>query len=213
MRRFLIKTFLLLLPLLAIAMFCEFSHGLHGTVYKYKYKSLSKHASNVQILSLGSSHSFFGIDPTQFDLRTFNAAHESQDIHFDEFIFDSFFEQMDSLQYLILPISYFSPWSVIEDQEEHWRVKYYQIYYHYPIKLSELKNRIEISSGLRLRTALQEFRLLFNKQTVTELGQGTSNKKQNRSNDWKNSGRIRALWHFYESSYSSYCNNADIPYI
>lgn len=195
MRRFIVKTLILLFPVLVIVVFCEVSHRIPDNDYKYKYRWLSLHAPEVQILSLGSSHGYFGIDPTRFDYPTFNAAHVSQDIHYDEFIFDSFFDRMDSLKCLILPISYFTPWSRLEDGQESWRVKNYYIYYHYPSVCFQPKYNLEIYSGLRPRTALYEFLGRSNHLSVTELGQGTSYKKENRSDDWKDSGIIAAKRH------------------
>ncbi|MBO4536226.1 MAG: hypothetical protein J5702_03355 [Bacteroidales bacterium] len=195
MRRFLIKTSLLLLPVLVFVVLCETGHRTADNDYKYKYRWLSEHASRVKILSLGSSHGYQGIEPDQFDDLTFNAAHVSQDLHYDEFIFNSFVDRMDSLKCLILPISYFSPWSRLEDGLEAWRVRRYHLYYHYPTSWFDPQYNLEIYSGLRPRTALREILGKSNNLYVTELGRGTRYNKKNRSDNWKDTGILAAERH------------------
>jgi hypothetical protein len=98
-------------------------------IYLYKNQYLSNNSHNIEILILGSSHSFFGINPNYFSRRAFNAAHVSQSFNYDYFIFDKYKDKMTNLKTIILPISYFSLFTTLEDGIEHWRVKYYAIYY------------------------------------------------------------------------------------
>lgn len=168
--------------------------------YKYKNKWLSANASTVQVLNLGSSHSYFGIDPTMFDLVEFNAAHVSQDLQYDHFIFNKFVDKMDSLKYLIMPISYFTPFSTLEKGDEWWRVKSYCIYYHCPYHPLEAKYNLEISTGIHpgvvVRTILGTN---SSRCYCTDLGQGTAYKLEYRDDDWKSSGQSAASRHTQKS--------------
>jgi len=51
--------------------------------YSYKKEYLDKNASQVEILFLGSSHIFFGINPKYMTRKTFSGAHNSQLLTFD----------------------------------------------------------------------------------------------------------------------------------
>ena len=74
----------------------------------YKYEYLTDNASNIKILILGSSIEEDGIRPSQFKVPTFNAAISAKPPEMDHAILLHFWEQLDSLQVLIMPLSYFS---------------------------------------------------------------------------------------------------------
>ncbi len=126
MKRFIIRTVLLIIvPLLLGIVLCEYYLRKIPNDYSYKNEWLSNNAGSIRVLNMGSSHAFYGIEPSQFSCKAFNAAHVSQSIKYDHFIFSKFVNEMDSLEVLVLPVSYgsflgFGPENGIED----WRVKY-----------------------------------------------------------------------------------------
>ena len=195
MRRYLIKTIVFLFPVLVCVVICEAMLRRVDNDYKYKNNWLSKNASSVQVLSLGSSHGYFGIDPTQFELNAFNAAHVSQDIKYDNFIFNKFVNEMDSLKFIILPISYFTPCSNLEKGIEDWRVKYYMMYYHCPYHPLNLKFHLEIADGIHPLRVLRAIQGKDDNRYCTDLGQGTQYKLASRSDNWKESGKVAAERH------------------
>ena len=90
--------------------------------YTYKNKWLTENISHVRIWTFGSSHGLYGISPKYFSKPAFNSAHVSQPLKYDAFIFDKFIERADSLEWVVLPISYFTLTSKMEDGEEWWRI-------------------------------------------------------------------------------------------
>lgn len=195
MKRFILKTILLLIPVIIGVAFSEIVPRRSDNDYKYKNNWLSENASSVQVLNLGSSHAYFGIDPTQFELMEFNGAHVSQDIHYDYFIFNKFVDKMKALEYLILPISYFTPTSNLEEGEEQWRVKSYCIYYHCPYHLFEPEYNLEIYNGIHPGVIIRTFLGWQSNRYCTDLGQGTQYKLEYRSENWKSSGATAAKRH------------------
>lgn len=195
MRRYLIKTIAILFPVLAFVVTCEVALRSVDNDYKYKNNWLSDNASTVQVLSLGSSHGYFDIDPTQFDLPAFNAAHVSQDIKYSNFIFNKFVDEMDSLRFVIFPISYSTPFTSLEGSIETWRVKYYMIYYHCPYYPYNLKYHLEIADGILLPKVIKAIRGKADNRYCSDLGQGTRYKLENRSANWKESGKEAAVRH------------------
>lgn len=171
----------LVFPLLVIATSYEYLARRIPNVYSYKNEWLSKNASSIKILNLGSSHGYFGIDPSSFNCLAFNVAHESQDLKYDHFVFSKFFDEMDSLKVLVLPISYFSFLGTgLENSEEYWRVKYYCIYYSCQYHRFELLYNSEFYNDLYFRDL--RFKDVFNSiiDKITyincdSLGKGISN--------------------------------------
>ena len=98
-------------------------------VIKYKDSYLTAHAKDIQVLILGSSHPYAGIDPDLFDKDTFNASFVSQCLQLDWQIFNKYKEELVSLETIILPIAYFSLWYKLSDSIEAWRMKDYVINY------------------------------------------------------------------------------------
>ena len=197
MKRFIIRTVLLILiPVVACAMLCEHYLRKIPNDYSYKNEWLSKNISSVRILNMGFSHAFYGIEPNLFSCKAFNAAHVSQSIKYDHFIFSKFANEMDSLEVLVLPISYssffgFGPENGIED----WRVKYYSIYYGCKYHRFKPKYNLEIYNGLQFDKVWSSILCKADHRTCNELGFGTTYKLENRSEDWKETGATAAKRH------------------
>ena len=165
------------------------------TDYKYKNQWLTENASSLEVFVLGSSHTYSGIDPTVFTRKAFNGAHMSQDLNYDEFIFRKFAPEMDSLKYLILPVSYFTPYWKLEETPDHGRVKDYMLYYKCPFHPCDLQYRLEIHDGLRPLVAMKALAGIDPKPFFTDLGQLNNYTLQLRKDNWKESGKAAAERH------------------
>lgn len=144
MKRFVVNICLFLLPV--VVFFCVLELGLRSVPNSYTYKMqwLDQHISKIKILSLGSSHGYYDINPIYFDQPAFNAAFPSQSLRYDDYILGKWIDRAESLEYVILPVSYFSLCSHLEDRDEWWRVKNYCIYCGCPYHKDELRYRTEI---------------------------------------------------------------------
>ena len=197
MKKFIIRTILLILvPLLLGIVLCEHYLRIIPNDYSYKNEWLSNNARSIQVLNMGSSHAFYGIEPNLFSCKAFNAAHVSQSIKYDHFVFLKFANEMDSLEVLVLPVSYgsflgFGPENGIED----WRVKYYSIYYGCKYHRFEPKYNLEVYNGLQFDKVRNSILCKADLRTCNELGYGTTYKLENRSEDWKESGATAAKRH------------------
>ena len=199
MKRFLIRTLAFLLPVFVFLVLCEIGLRKRMTDYKYKNLWLSEHAPTVEVFILGSSHSYSGIDPTVFSRRAFNGAHMSQDLNYDEFIFRKFAPKMDSLRYLILPISYFTPYWKLEETPDHARVKDYMLYYHCPYHPFNPQYRLEVYDGLRPLVAIKALLGIDPPRFFSDFGQLTNYTRQLRKENWKESGKTAAKRHTDQS--------------
>ena len=97
--------------------------------YSFKKNYLNTNSNNIEVLFLGSSHIYYGINPEYISRKSFNGAHISQSLNFDLAILEKYKDRCKNLKYIIIPIDYFSMYSTLENGIENWRVKNYSIYY------------------------------------------------------------------------------------
>jgi len=83
MSKFIIRTLLFSLPVLALFIVMEILLRQIPNDYLLKKKYLDNHSKEIETLILGSSHSFYGINPLYFSNNTFNASHISQSLDYD----------------------------------------------------------------------------------------------------------------------------------
>lgn len=179
MKPFLTKIILFTTILLFILGITEYLLRIIPNDYSYKDLYYKENAKNIKIWNLGSSHAYFGIDPTHFKSTAFNGAHVSQSIKFDYYIFNKYINQMDSLKVLILPISYFTLFSNLEDGVEKWRVVNYT---SYGIDLPNIRTSIRLlSDNNAFKKAIKSLLGIQNEVYCTELGMGTQYSYENRS--------------------------------
>lgn len=144
MKRFLKTILLFLFPIACLLGVLEYSMRSVPNDYSFKNKWLTENLSQVHIWTFGSSHGLYGISPRYFSKPAFNSAHVSQPLKYDAFIFGKFIARADSLEWIVLPVSYFTLTSRMEDGDEWWRIKNYCIYYDCPYHRWETKYHFEV---------------------------------------------------------------------
>lgn len=146
MKTFLTRFVVFFIPLVFTAVFAEFFIRNIPNDYKYKSEYLTKNATKIEILFLGNSHAYYGINPKFISQKSFNAAHVSQSLAYDLEIFKKFEKQLINVKVIAIPISYFSLHFNIEGGKEAWREKNYCIYYNI-LKSKKPINYFEITSN------------------------------------------------------------------
>lgn len=201
MKKFFVTIIHFVLPLVMVLSLLEYGLRHIPNDYSYKNQWLKDNVSSIRILSLGSSHGYYGIKPDYFPLNAFNAAHISQSLKYDEFIYNKFLYKADSLQYVILPISYFTLFHSLEQGAESWRIKNYCLYYHYPFHKFKFKYNSEVLGSKligNIKRLYSYFRYDKTAIYVDSLGWGRYYLLDNRDQNWKNSGIIAAKRHTKE---------------
>ena len=124
-------TFLYLLPILVFFIVLEIILRQIPNVYSHKKNYLEANADKIETLILGSSHTYYGIDPVYFSSNNsvFNGAHVSQSLDYDYEILKRYAAKLNNLKTVVIPVSYFTPWSRLSNGSESWRVKNYVIHY------------------------------------------------------------------------------------
>lgn len=195
MRKFLTKIFLMLLPFIVMGVIMEILIRKIPNDYQFKKEYLEEQAHEIETLILGSSHSFYGVNPVYFTSKTFNASHISQTLNYDFEILKKYDSKFKRLKTIVLPISYFTLYENLNYGEETWRVKNYVIYYDTKSH-NQLKNYSEVLS-LPLRDNLKRIieHYVFRKSAIScsTLGWGTeySSKKAQNLSETANSAAKR----------------------
>ena len=170
--------------------------------YIYKKNYLDKHSNEIEILILGSSEGYFGINPVYLSHHAFNAANVSQSLDLDYQIFMKYQNSLDGLKIVIIPVSYSILWYNLRSGLESWRIKNYAIYYG--IDTQSASDRFEILNG-KPGINIQRIYNFYVKNnysiSCSEFGWATTYKSEV-VNNLDESGITTALRHSYKDLHS-----------
>lgn len=129
MKKFIKHLVLFALPIFVLGVLSEFLLRHIPNDYLLKKEFLDKNSDSIEVLFLGSSHAFYGINPAYFSSKSFNASHISQPLDYDFEILKKYNNHWSKLKCIAISISYFSLYDRLETGKESWRIKNYTIYY------------------------------------------------------------------------------------
>ncbi len=113
--------------------------------YSVKHKQLSK-LSSVDVLVLGSSHTYLGVSASDISRESYNAALMSQSYRYDYLILKSLVDRRVKINSVILPISPFSSAYEVETGGEEWRQ--YQYWHRYNMHIYSKRDYFDIRSHI-----------------------------------------------------------------
>jgi hypothetical protein len=196
MKKFTIETVKFLLPLIMGGILMELLLRQIPNDYKYKKQYLDNNSDKIEILFLGNSHSFYGLDPIYCTKTCFNASHISQSLDLDLEILKKYEQYWSALRIIVLPISYFSFIESLETSSESWRIKNYIIYYG--IRNSKtLKDHSEVLSNnlsINLKRIISYYIKGITAMSCSTLGWGVSYNSTN-TKDLVETGKEAAARH------------------
>lgn len=123
MRRFIKHIILVGLPILLVVIALEIIAVTIPNSYTYKREYMEQHGGQIHTLILGSSNAYDGLNPSVLP-HAFNLANSSQTLEDDYRLLERYIDTMDSLQTIIVGLSY----SIWADASEVHRRTYYTIY-------------------------------------------------------------------------------------
>ena len=175
MKKFIINTTYLAIPILVALIVMEILLRNIPNDYTMKKEYLDNYSNEIETLILGSSHTFYGVDPKYFTSNTYNVSHVSQYPNYDFEILKKYQSNFKNLKTVILPISYFTYFSKLKDGKEAWRIKNYMLYYDLDMSNS-LSDNSEVF-GNKTSTNIKRIasNYILNKSVITSsnLGWGT----------------------------------------
>lgn len=200
MKKFVLKAIAFSFPIIVGIFVLELLLRNIPNEYLFKKQYLDQHSSKIETLILGSSHSYYGLDPKYFSTNTFNASHVSQSLNYDFEILKKYQNKFNNLKTIVLPISYFSLFAKLETGSESWRIKNYMIYYDMNTSKSII-NYSEIlsnKSNVNLKRIISYYLAGNSTISCSKLGWGTSYNSAN-SKDLNETGKISAIRHTREN--------------
>ena len=129
MKKFITWTLIFMLPVFLAGFAYELLLRRIPNDYMLKKQYLDENAHRVKTLFLGSSHTFYGINPDFFPGTSFNAGYVFQSLDLDLAILEKYADRWDSLQQIVVPVDYFSLYARMSTGSEAWRVKNYNLYW------------------------------------------------------------------------------------
>ena len=201
MNIFLKKVLLFLLPIIALAIGWEVMLRNIPNDYEYKKAYLEKNADSIEVLFLGSSHGYYGINPLFLKKKGFNAGQVSQSVNYDYKILEKYFSNAKKLETIVLPISYFTFHYNLENGDEAWRVKNYSIY-HQMHTTNRIEDYSEVLSSTIKNNILRTYSYYLQKKPellCNEQGFGLNN-NSTKNRDLNITGPATAIQHTYKDS-------------
>lgn len=131
MIKFLIKLFVLIIPIFILFGVLEYKLSRMPTTYSVKNDDLQRVGPEVEIIVTGSSNAYYGINPQFFDKTGYNMANRAQSMYYDSEILKSRLDQMPELKMVIISFIYLTFGTELEDVDR-WRVYFYDQYFGIP---------------------------------------------------------------------------------
>lgn len=160
---------------------------------KAKHAFLTAHSSEVDVLILGSSHTYYGICPEVLSPHAYSAAQVSQTLRYDDWLLHHY--PFPSLKYVVLPISDFSLYENLEDGAEWYLANRYRLYMD-----CDIHSRLSVYDWefTAFPVFLEKMKSLWQppKMHWSNYGQGLEYTLEKRSTDWDN-GAERAAHNRY----------------
>lgn len=89
----------------------------------FKYQRIASELNKTKVLITGSSHTLMGVNPKDIELTSANIAEINKPISVDLELIKKYYQQMPALQYVVLPIDYFTLF--FNGQSEHYNKRYW----------------------------------------------------------------------------------------
>ena len=114
MKKFLADLSIFVFIVVLLLTVCEVLARHADNVYKRKDADLMKQANDIETLIVGPSTMYSGIDPRYLTHKAYNYGLPSSSMPYDVFILDKYIDYCKNLKYVILNLSYLSPYYQLE---------------------------------------------------------------------------------------------------
>lgn len=169
---------------------------------KSKHKFLLQHSNEIDVLILGSSHTYYGICPEDISPNAYSAAQVSQTLCYDNWILHHY--PFGRLQTVILPISDFSFYEELEQGNEWYLANRYRLYMECDLHSQWSVYNWEVTAFRVFCNKLQSLWKSPSRQWST-YGQGLEYTLAKRPATWDNGAERAATNH--DTNYNATFNN------
>lgn len=166
-KKFFVRAAIFFLPLILIFTVLEFYARSLPTSYSLKKDYLLEISQEAEILVLGSSRAFFGINPDYFSRLGFNLANVAQTFFYDKELIVGNLEAFPALRCVLIETSDFSLGYQLADSPAEWRDYYY--WHFWGIKYPGLEKDSRFFSRVMLFTPNKIFDFLLGGAPALEI--------------------------------------------
>ncbi|MCX7550558.1 hypothetical protein [Xanthomarina sp. F2636L] len=125
MKKLLTHICLFLIPIFVVWTLAEVFYRTVPNNYTFKHEQISNFNDDAEVLILGDSHTFYGINPEWLSLNAYNLSNVSQTIYFDKLLIEKHINHLPKLKHLILSVEYTTLSQADNTQEDIWRKYFY----------------------------------------------------------------------------------------
>lgn len=129
---FSLKLTIFLLPLLALLGIVEYKARAIPSNFAVKRERFEQNVERAEIIVAGSSHSYYGINPGLLGRPATSIAYPGQDLYYDTRILLKYLPQAKRARLVVLPLTYVSFESTIEDTDWQAQTNYYYKFWGIP---------------------------------------------------------------------------------
>ena len=129
MVKFIIRLCLFLSPLIVVLGLLEYKLTYLPNSYLYKKSQLEKKLKQTEVLIVGNSHAYYGINPSPWPVSGFNLANVSQSLYYDAQLVDIYKNLLPKLKLVIISIEYLSLEYQMKNTNFEWREFFYKHYW------------------------------------------------------------------------------------
>lgn len=168
MKRFIVRLFYFLSPILIIVICCEFKLRTINSFYKQKIEGLNSKRGEIQILILGNSHTAYACNTKYFSVPSYNMAFGFQPLFYDEKILDKELPYLSRLKYVIIDVSYHGFYM----QDAFDRDFFYKYYYDIDPPVKQSFSKKYLSQFLFVYDPITAFKVMFSNNKTLYNGFG-----------------------------------------
>lgn len=107
MKKFLLQLIFFMLPIIISWLLIELLYRDIPNNYSIKHRGVSFN-SNTEVIILGNSHSFYGLNPDYLSKSAYNLSNISQGLQIDEVLLYKHLEKFKKLKTVIFTVDYFT---------------------------------------------------------------------------------------------------------
>lgn len=168
--QFFFKSCLLLLPIILILGYVEYRLSTISVSYSQKKYELESQLEQIEVLILGSSNAYYGINPEFFSTKGFNLAYRAQWPYYDQKFVEKYIHRMPNLKLVLFSVNYFTLGTQPLEAADAWRIHFYAQYHR--ILPPSQSNPFQLSN--RFDPKLYSKIALFAERTKEYLTNGTT---------------------------------------
>jgi hypothetical protein len=125
MRAFLIRLAVFITPLIGLVFLYEIVLTSITTSFTVKRDLIEQNLDSIELVAIGTSKIFAGINPSNLDYFAINLANNSQSSYYDIKILEKYIDKLPKLEVIVLEINFFSFEYNLDNGPESWRNAYY----------------------------------------------------------------------------------------